>query len=197
MNTADRLIEYMRSKNGVTSAKDAVAEGFSYEGLRRAVQVGLIEKWARGLYALPETFDDEMFALQQRYARGIYSHGTALYLHGLSDRIPTKYQMTFPEHYNTHRLPRELVEVFFSGKDLHESGVVSIDTVFGHKVFAYAPERTLCDMLRPHVNADVSIVSSAFNKWAKSPTADIAKMSKYSKLLKVEDKVRSYLEILL
>ena len=37
---------------------------------------GLIEKSARGVQILPEAWDDEMFKLQNRFMRGIYSHAT-------------------------------------------------------------------------------------------------------------------------
>lgn len=41
-----------------------------------------------------------MVELQHEYGRGIYSHDTALYLLGYSDRTPAKYTMTFPRGYN-------------------------------------------------------------------------------------------------
>ena len=45
-----------------------------------------------------------IYLLQRKYGRGIYSHDTALYLLGYSDRIPAKYTMTFPKGYNAPSL---------------------------------------------------------------------------------------------
>jgi len=52
---------------------------------------GLIVKSVRGVYILPEVWDDEMFNLQSRFKRGIYSHETALFLWDLTDRTPNAF----------------------------------------------------------------------------------------------------------
>jgi hypothetical protein len=43
--------------------------------------------------------EDEMYAIRSRYKKLIYSHETARFLHGLSDRIPFEYSATVPSGY--------------------------------------------------------------------------------------------------
>ena len=52
-------------------------------------------------------WEDDFYLLQQKYGRGIYSHDTALYLLGYSDRTPARYTMTFPKGYNAPSLKQE------------------------------------------------------------------------------------------
>ena len=54
---------------------------------------GVCQKWrdiplGRGIYVLNSAREDDFYLLQRKYGRGIYSHDTALYLLGYSDRTP-------------------------------------------------------------------------------------------------------------
>ena len=69
------------------TASEAKARGIQNRELADAVDRGELVKTARGLYCTPETWEDEYVRAQHRFARGIFSHDTALYLLGLSDRL--------------------------------------------------------------------------------------------------------------
>ena len=60
--------------------------------------------------------------MQRKYGRGIYSHDTALYLLGYSDRIPAKYTMTFPKGYNAPSLKQEnlIIKRVVPDKNIHK-----------------------------------------------------------------------------
>ena len=87
--------------NGIVSSGEATAAGIARRELSEAVERGELIRIARGVYALPEAWEDEFVLAQHRFARGIFSHETALYLHGLTDRAPDAMTMTFPRGYNT------------------------------------------------------------------------------------------------
>lgn len=190
------IVDFVQSRGGVVTAAEATSAGFARESLRRAEATGKLVRWERGVYALPEMYDDEMYALQKRYSKGIFSNMTALYLHGLSDRAPLRYDMTFPDNYNTHRVPRKIVRVHYAGGELYSAPIMELETPYAHLVNAYDMERTLCDVLRPRVKADKDLVANAFRVWADLPSRNIIALSAYSKMLAVEDKVRAYLEVL-
>lgn len=48
-----------------------VAAGFSRGNIKYLVDKGMIEKAVRGVYILPEVWEDELFNLQNRFKRGI------------------------------------------------------------------------------------------------------------------------------
>jgi hypothetical protein len=104
--------------------------------------------------------------------------------------------MTFPLNYNTTALKLENVIFDRVKNDLYEIGVVDIKTPGGNIVRAYGIERTLCDILKGRSHTDIQIISEAFKRYSRSDEKNIPLLSKYSKL-KVEKKVRSYLEVLL
>lgn len=68
--------------NGYVSSAQVTSAGISRRLLAVAVASGKLVRVKRGSYALPDTWGDEMYITQPRFARGIFSDETALYLHG-------------------------------------------------------------------------------------------------------------------
>ena len=97
------------SSDGVITAEQVTAAGLHRSVLQALVEKGEIYRFGRGLYALCNTWEDDFYLLQRKYGRGIYSHETALYLLGYSDRTPAHYTMTFPKGYNTPSLKKEKI----------------------------------------------------------------------------------------
>jgi hypothetical protein len=105
--------------------------------------------------------------------------------------------MTFPNGYNLTNVKKENIRCNRVIKKLYDMGVLEIKTPAGNIVRAYNMERTLCDILRTQSNTDIQIVSDAFKRYARRNDKNIPLLSKYAKELRVETKLRSYLEVLL
>lgn len=84
LRATEEIIKMARENNGIITTAMVVAAGFSRGNIKYLVDKGVIEKSARGVYILPEVWNDEIFNLQHRFKRGIYSHETALFLWDLT-----------------------------------------------------------------------------------------------------------------
>jgi len=197
MTNAERILEILKKNNGVITTSEVTASGISRGSLKHLVDTGVLERASRGVYQLADVWDDEMYHLQVRYKKGIFSGETALYLHDLTDRTPSRFQMTFPNGYNLTNVKKENIRCNRVIKKLYDMGVLEIKTPAGNIVRAYNMERTLCDILRTQSNTDIQIVSDAFKRYARRNDKNIPLLSKYAKELRVETKLRSYLEVLL
>lgn len=197
MGATEAIIKMAKENNGTVTTAMVVAAGFSRGNIKYLVDKGMLEKSARGVYILPEVWADEIFNLQNRFKRGIYSHETALFLWDLTDRTPNKYYMTFPANYNLTKPKEENIRCVQCKNALYDLGISEVITPGGNTVRAYSAERTLCDILRPHSCVDIQIVTEAFKRYAASSNKNIPVLSEYAKILKVEAKLRSYLEVLL
>ncbi|MCF0155461.1 MAG: hypothetical protein HUJ84_07115, partial [Veillonella sp.] len=82
-------------------------------------------------------------------------------------------------------------------KDWYDIGVSDVLTPNGHIVKGYSVERTLCDLVRLKNKVDIQIITEAFKRYVKRKDKNIPLLSEYAKVFKVQDKVRSYLEVLL
>lgn len=197
MTNAERILEILKKNNGVITTSEVTASGISRGSLKHLVDTGVLERASRGVYQLADVWDDEMYHLQVRYKKGIFSGETALYLHDLTDRTPSRFQMTFPNGYNLTNVKKENIRCNRVIKKLYDMGVVEIKTPAGNIVRTYNMERTLCDILRTQSNTDIQIVSDAFKRYARRNDKNIPLLSIYAKELRVETKLRSYLEVLL
>ena len=193
-----KLIEdFLYNAGNVITSKQITEAGFHRSILAKLVQADKLVQVSRGVYMKPSAWEDEMYLLQNRFSKGIFSHETALYLHDLTDRTPLRFIMTFPWGYNAASLKDENVAVKRVVKNLYELGMTELASPAGGIIRAYDIERTLCDIVRGNNACDIQIVNQAMKRYAESKRKDIQKLMGYAEKLRVKPKVLTYMEILL
>ena len=184
------------SPDGTITAEQVTAAGLHRSILQELVENGELYRVGRGLYVRSNAWEDDFYLLQRKYGRGIYSHDTALYLLGYSDRTPAQYTMTFPKGYNSPSLKQESINIKRVVPENYSFGVIELRSPCGNPIRVYDLERTLCDILRGS-GSDIQIVSAAMKKYAASKEKDIHKLMQYADQLRVKPKVLRYMEVLL
>lgn len=191
------VYQLMKEKKGIFTSDEVKEAGVDYKTLQRMYQAGEIEKLEQGLYMDPNQIEDDYFVTQYRCKKGIFSHETALYFHDLSDRTPIQLMLTIPSGYNTRLLKdKEKYKFFYVHEDLHEIGKTAMNTPYGHEIFVYDKERTICDCLKKKEKLDLDIVTEAVKRYMKTPGADFAKLLNYAEIFKIKDLIRKYMEVL-
>ena len=95
MNAKEKIEELLEaSEDGTITAAQVTEAGLHRSVLQEFVKSGEMYRFGRGLYVRSSAWEDDFYLLQRKYGRGIYSHDTALYLLGYSDRTPAKYTMS-------------------------------------------------------------------------------------------------------
>ncbi len=191
------LADIARDHNGYISSSQATSAGIPRRLLTEAVASGKLVQVDRGLYALPNIWEDELYIMQHRFAKGVYSDETALYLHGMTDRAPFSLTMTFPRAYNAKTAREAGIVCRTCADDVLELGRCEISTQYGNVVRSYDVERTLCDIVRGQKVVDMQLVVPAMQAYARNRNRDMAKLMEYASKLGVEAKVRTYMEVLL
>ena len=187
----------LKNNNGIVTTTQVTEARIPRRCLSAMVESGAIYRVARGIYALPEVWEDELFFMQYRFSKGVFSHETALYLHGLTDRTPIRYTMTFPFGYNTGSVKKQGIIAKLSTEETYELGIINIPSPSGNPVKAYDIERTLCDIVKARHRADIQVINQAMKTYASSKNKDIAKLMNYADRLRVKPKVLKYMEVLL
>lgn len=197
MNSINRMENLInKSTSGILSTKEIYSENISKETIKKFLENGELTRFGRGLYTINSAWEDDFFSLQQKYSKGIYSHDTALYLLGYSDRTPSNYTMTFPKGYNSPSIKQENIKVVRVIPDNYNLGIIEIQSPSNNTIRIYNLERTLCDILRGK-GSDIQIVNAAMKKYANSKEKNINLLMQYAEQLKVKDKVLRYMEVLL
>ena len=197
MNSTKKLNELVIIKKGIVLIKDVVEVGIPKQFLSNFVKDGKFVRIAHGVYSLQDAFNDEIYIIQARSSRVIFSHDTALFLHDLTDRDPTELVVTLPSGYNATSLKESGIKVYFIKKELYELGIEESKTVYGRQIIIYNKERTICDIVRSRNNIDVSILNEGLKRYVASKNKNIPLLIRYSKEFKVENIIRKYLEVLL
>lgn len=197
MDYIKRIEKIIQEQNGTILSSDLDKYKIPRIYLSMMLADGQIERIGRGIYVLPDTLEDEMYILQKRYVIIIYSHETALFIHGLSDRTPFEYSATVPSGYKVVEGLKEKCKIYYIKKELHLMGISEDTTTFGNKIRIYNVERTVCDILRSRNRIDIQIFSDALKKASKIKSLDYNLLLEYARKLNVENILSTYMEVLL
>jgi predicted transcriptional regulator of viral defense system len=197
MNYAEKLDELIKKQHGTVLSADLDAYEIPRVYLQMMVAEGKLERVDRGVYVSTNSIEDEMFSMQTKYPKLIYSHETALYLHGLSDRTPFEYSASVPSGYKVVGSVADRFKIYYIKKELHELGVETVKSSHGNPIRTYNVERTICDLIRSRSRIDIQILNDALKRFVKLKSADHSLLMDYARKLKIEAVLKSYLEVLL
>lgn len=197
MSYRDKLERLIETKDGLILTREVEAAGIPRQYLNILLKEKKLERVAHGVYLTPDAFDDEMYRVQAKNQRIIFSHETALYLHDLTDRDPIEWSATIPYGYNATHLRDEGIKVYTVKKSLYQMGVVELKTIYGRDIKAYNKERTICDIVRNRNNMDIGILNEAVKRYLSSKDKNIPLLMRYAEELDIQNILRNYVEILL
>lgn len=194
LNTLELILE---ENNGMLRTSDAVNAGISKTYFLEYIKKHRFVKIANGIYLSNTAWEDGMYILQSQHSKAIFSHETALYLLGLSEREPFKYEVTVPRGYNTSSLKEKNTKPYTVKKELYAIGITELKTPMGNVVKSYDAERTLCDIFKPNCDIEIQDKQFAIKEYIHSSQKNIFKLMDYAKTLCVEKPLKQYLEVLL
>ena len=190
------IIEQLLNSNGILRTMDAVNAGISRPTLGTLVKNGKLDRITRGQYIRPDSVADELFILQQRSNKIIYSHETALFLHDMAERTPYKYSLTIPSSSKLSPALADGCKIFYVKPELHMLGKCNIMSKMGNEVVAYDAERTICDILRSRNRIDSQILAVAMRAYITHEARNWNKLMEYAGAFQVVKLLRQYMEVL-
>ncbi|MGL4382364.1 MAG: type IV toxin-antitoxin system AbiEi family antitoxin domain-containing protein, partial [Bacilli bacterium] len=157
----EEVIKLVKKNNGIVTTALVQEKGIARQYLKNMVDSGKLTKVARGVYVLPEVWDDEFFNLHSQFKKGIFSNETALFLQDLTDRAPISYSMCFPNNYNLTKVKNNGVLASRAKEPIYSLGIVEVRTPSNNIVWAYNVEKTLCDILRTPNHVEAGVIAEA------------------------------------
>ena len=197
MDHLENLKNLIQKQHGTILSADLDRNEIPRVYLQMMVAQGQLEKVGRGVYVSVDSIEDEMYSMQTKYPKLIYSHETALYLHGLSDRTPFEYSASVPSGYKVVGTVADRFKIYYVKKELHEQGVETVKSAHGNPIRTYILERTICDLIRSRSRIDVQILNDALKRFVKLKSADYSVLLDHAKKLKVDNVLKNYMEALI
>ncbi len=197
MTQNEQIKNLILSNNGMIQTSQITELGISKTVFYQYIKENEMEQISHGVYATKDTWIDAMYLVHLRCEQAVFSHETALFLHDLTDREPVEYEITVKTGYNPSKLKEDGIKVYTVKKELHQEGVIMMQTPFGHSVPVYNMERTICDIIRNRNNTEVQSFQTALKQYAKRKDKDLRLLMQYASKFRVDRILRQYLEVLL
>lgn len=197
MTRFQQLELLLKESEGMLLTSQVVASGISKPTFYDFIKEQELVQIAHGIYISQEAWVDSMYVLHLRCPQGVFSHETALFFHGLTDREPSPYSITVKRGYGTSRLKADGIDIYTIKPELYDIGKITSQTSFGHTVPIYDMERTICDLLRCRSNIEIQTLQYALKEYVRRKDKNLRKLMEYAPKFRVEKILRQYLEVLL
>lgn len=198
MNAAFEIIrEIAENSDGIIMTKQIEEAGIRRTRIKTLVELGFLVKESQGIYSLANMLVDEYKLIQLRSEKIVFSYGTALYLHSMSDRVPHTIDVTVPQGDNVSRIKKDhpAIRFHYVSKERWDLGIMTIKTPMGAEVKVYDKERCICDLIRDKQAMDMQLYIQAIQEYFKLEN-NARKLLKYGKKFGIEEKIRTYMEVL-
>ena len=194
MNNYEK-IEELISKNGIVTTKEVEENSIPRWFLSEMVRQGKLEKVSRGIYINKDGVYDEYFVFQNHHRKAIFSYNNALFFHNLTEKIPSKIEVTVYQGYNTHRFDKNTI-VHYVKKDIHKLGIKEIESPYGNRINVYDIERCMCDLVKSRKVIESEVFKKAFQTYARREEKDLLKLFRYAKAMGIESDMYDIMEVL-
>lgn len=197
MGQFEQLDQMLTAQEGMLRTSQVVSSGISKPVFYDYVRSRDLDRVAHGIYLSKDFWVDAMYLLHLRFEQAVFSHETALFFHDLTDREPIEYTVTVKTGCNPSKMKAEGIQVFTIKADLHDVGLTTAKTPFGHTVPVYDMERTICDLLRSRSRIEIQTFQGALKSYARRKDKNLRALMQYAGMFKVEKILRQYLAVLL
>ena len=153
----DELVSLAEDNDGLVTAEQARAEGFTDSVLARLVQRRRIERIARGVYRIPYFSPGRLSQYREavlwaKANRGpdpvALSHATALAVYGISDANPASIHLSVPTNARLRRkTPKGVI--------VHHGDLTSVDISMQEDLPVTTIDRTITDLLQSGARTDL------------------------------------------
>lgn len=199
MKTAAKIpIPKMLLKKGVLRPGDAILYGVSRMKLKRLADKGLLIREDRGVYRVPNSPVSEQDGLVQACARvsgGVLCLLTALQFHGMTTQFPHEVWMAIDVWARKPRMGHPPVRfVRFSGKA--RTAGVEEHNAKGGLIRVYSPAKTVIDCFKYRNKIGLDVALEALKAYRAGKKGSMDDLWKYSRVCRVSNVIRPYLEAL-
>lgn len=184
--------------DGFVRTSQVQEAGISRPMLKKYMDAEKIERVRKGIYTIMDGIADEYALIQAQNSKVIFSYATALFLWGMSDSTPHFIDATVPRGTNASIIKRdnENLRLHHVLEKYYEIGLTETQSPQGGMVRLYDRERCICDLIRDKDQMEMQLYIQAIKEYFKG-RPNSRKLLKYGKAFGIEEKIRTYMEVLL
>jgi len=195
MNKKNEILGFIRKK-GMVRADDLESAGISRNYLYILHKEGLLQKSARGLYALPEapiTEHSDLAEIAKRFPHAIVCLISALTFHEVTTQISHKIWIAIPRGAWRPAIDHPPLNLTYVSGDAYSFGIQEHD-INGVMVKVYSPAKTVADCFKFQNKIGLDVAIEALREVWRSRKASMDEIVEAARINRVSKVIRPYLE---
>ena len=190
------ILSIMTKNKGYARLEEFKKESIHSRIIAKAVADGIITKIKPGLYKLVDYTWDELsnFAdISLANKSAVLCLASASEYYGLTTYTPSIVSIALPHNSINFKLDYPPVKVYYFSETQYKTGLDKIKTDSGI-IKIYNQEKTVVDLFRYKNKLEEDIFIESLKNYLKNSNRDINKLTEYSTILKVINKILPYIK---
>lgn len=194
MNYRKQIEIHLKESGGIITSAYCRENNIPTVYLSRLAKEGKLFRVQKGIYIIEDGDFDEYYFFQYQYGKAIFSYETALFLLGVTDKIPWRIDVTVYNGYKFNE-KQDTLNINYVKKSIYNLGIIQKKTMFGNIVNVYSYERILCDFISNKEKMDTEVYVKLIRSYSKYKDKDIHSLYEIARKMGIEDKVREVMEV--
>ncbi|WP_339074646.1 type IV toxin-antitoxin system AbiEi family antitoxin domain-containing protein [Clostridioides difficile] len=194
MNYRKQIEIHLKKSGGIITSAYCRENNIPTVYLSRLAKEGKLFRVQKGIYITKDGDYDEYYFFQYQYRKAIFSCETALFLLGVTDKIPWRIDVTVYNGYKFNE-KQDTLNINYVKKSIYNLGIIQKKTMFGNTVNVYSYERILCDFISNKEKMDVEVYVKLIRSYSKYKDKDIHSLYEIARKMGIEDKVKEVMEV--
>lgn len=190
-----KVLQVVR-RMGIVRVGDLKEHGIPRGQIYRLMNKGLIERQARGIYAVsehPVTAEHTLAQVAKRVPGGVFCLLTALRFHELTTQAPSEVWLALAEKARRPRLDYPRLRVArFSGPALTEG--VETHRVEGVEVRVYSAAKTVADCFKYRNKVGIDVAVEALRDFSRVHRGGATALARFARICRVTRVMQPYLD---
>lgn len=194
MNYRKQIEIHLKKSGGIITSAYCRENNIPTVYLSRLAKEGKLFRVQKGIYITKDGDYDEYYFFQYQYRKAIFSYETALFLLGVTDKIPWRIDVTVYNGYKFNE-KQDTLNINYVKKSIYNLGIIQKKTMFGNTVNVYSYERILCDFISNKEKMEGEVYVKLIRSYSKYKDKDIHSLYEIARKMGIEDKVKEVMEV--
>jgi predicted transcriptional regulator of viral defense system len=185
----NELIDIFKANAGFLKASD-ISSRTEWRILHTMLTDETVTKVQRGLYRLMESdiADSQEIEIAKIIPSAAFCLFSAWRHYELSTYIPFEYHIAVTQNKKVKTPDYPPIRVYYLSENVYELGIKEID-INGFKIKIYDLEKSVCDAVKFRNNVGLDTTIEVLKNYVKRKDRDLNKLSRYAKIMRVENKL--------
>lgn len=188
------VVSLFKKNNGYLT-RSQLPDRNSYEEIRGMIKTGKVERIKNGLYFMEGMSSrSELVNLQSIVNDGVLCMNSAWFHYELTVQIPQAFHVAIEKSRKVTLPQYPFIELYYWQKNLLDLGVSQI-RIDGVDVRMYDMHKSVCDAVKFRAKIGTETFAEILKNYLKRKDRNLAKLIDYAKVMRVENILKTYLEV--